>query len=61
MVCKLKKAIYSLKKSPRASLIKKKKIPRAWFDKLSQVEFVVKFQRSQSDHSVFVCHASFGL
>ena len=46
-MCKLKKAIYGLKQSPRA-----------WFDKFSQVVFVARFRRSQADHSVFVPHSS---
>ncbi|KAL0458329.1 UNVERIFIED_CONTAM: Retrovirus-related Pol polyprotein from transposon RE1, partial [Sesamum latifolium] len=43
MVCKLKKAIYGLKQSPRA-----------WFDKFSKVINKFGFHRCQADHSVFV-------
>ncbi|KAL0393252.1 UNVERIFIED_CONTAM: Retrovirus-related Pol polyprotein from transposon RE1 [Sesamum radiatum] len=43
MVCKLKKAIYGLKQSPRA-----------WFDKSSRIIGEFGFSRCQADHSVFV-------
>ncbi|KAL0339266.1 UNVERIFIED_CONTAM: Retrovirus-related Pol polyprotein from transposon RE1 [Sesamum angustifolium] len=43
MVCKLKKAIYDLKQSPRA-----------WFDKFSRIIDEFGFSRCQADHSVFV-------
>ncbi|KAK4383286.1 Retrovirus-related Pol polyprotein from transposon TNT 1-94 [Sesamum angolense] len=43
MVCKLKKAIYGLKQSPRA-----------WFDKFSRIIGEFGFSRCQADHSVFV-------
>ncbi|KAI5337174.1 hypothetical protein L3X38_016443 [Prunus dulcis] len=43
MVCKLHKAIYGLKQSPRA-----------WYAKLSSVLESVKFQRSFADSSLFV-------
>ncbi|KAL0301601.1 UNVERIFIED_CONTAM: Retrovirus-related Pol polyprotein from transposon RE1 [Sesamum radiatum] len=43
MVCKLKKAIYGLKQSPRA-----------WFDKFSRIIGEFGFSRCQADYSVFV-------
>ncbi|KAL0368883.1 UNVERIFIED_CONTAM: Retrovirus-related Pol polyprotein from transposon RE1 [Sesamum calycinum] len=43
MVCKLKKAIYGLKQSPKA-----------WFDKFSRIIGEFGFSRCQVDHSVFV-------
>ncbi|KAK4407439.1 Retrovirus-related Pol polyprotein from transposon RE1 [Sesamum angolense] len=43
MECKLKKAIYGLKQSPRA-----------WFDKFSRIIGEFGFSRCQADHSVFV-------
>ncbi|KAL0393052.1 UNVERIFIED_CONTAM: Retrovirus-related Pol polyprotein from transposon RE2 [Sesamum radiatum] len=43
MVCKLKKAIYGLKQSPRA-----------WFDKFSCIIDEFGFSRCQADHSIFV-------
>lgn len=43
MVCRLKKAIYGLKQSPRA-----------WFDKFSTVVSAYGLKRTTSDHSVFV-------
>ena len=43
MVCRLKKAIYGLKQSPRA-----------WFDKFSTVASAYGLKRTTSDHSVFV-------
>ncbi|KAL0370961.1 UNVERIFIED_CONTAM: Retrovirus-related Pol polyprotein from transposon RE2 [Sesamum angustifolium] len=43
MVCKLKKAIYGLKQSPRA-----------WFDKFCRIIGEFGFSRCQADHSVFV-------
>ncbi|KAL0419427.1 UNVERIFIED_CONTAM: Retrovirus-related Pol polyprotein from transposon RE2 [Sesamum radiatum] len=43
MVCKLKKAIYGLKQSPRA-----------WFDKFNRIIGEFGFSRCQADHSVFV-------
>lgn len=44
-VCKLKKAIYGLKQSPRA-----------WCDKFSRVVGDYGMRRTVSDHSIFVCH-----
>ena len=44
-VCRLKKAIYSLKESPRA-----------WFEKFNITIFGISFHRCHSDHSVFVRH-----
>ena len=49
-VCKLKKAIYGLKQSPRV-----------WFDKFCQVVNKIRFRCSKSDHSIFVKQTSFGL
>ncbi|KAK4403222.1 Retrovirus-related Pol polyprotein from transposon RE2 [Sesamum angolense] len=43
IVCKLKKAIYGLKQSPRA-----------WFDKFSRIIGEFGFSRCQADHLVFV-------
>lgn len=43
MVCRLKKAIYGLKQSPRA-----------WFDKFSTVVSAYGLKRTTSDHSVFI-------
>lgn len=40
-VCKLKKAIYGLKRSPQT-----------WFDKLSQILIAFGFCRSNVDHSI---------
>ena len=48
-VCKLKKAIYGLKQSPRAQ-----------FDKFCQVVNKIGFRCSKSDHSIFVKQTSFG-
>jgi hypothetical protein len=42
-ICRLRKAIYSIKQSPRA-----------WFQRLSEALVVVGLQRSSSDHSLFV-------
>ena len=49
LVCRLQKALYGLKQSPRA-----------WFDRFSAVVLGYGFQRSTSDHSVFVRHSSNG-
>ena len=49
LVCRLRKALYGLKQSPRA-----------WFDRFSAVVLACGFQRSTSDHSVFVRHSSTG-
>ena len=49
-VCKLKKAIYGLKQSPRA-----------WFEKFSTAISGVGFKRCQSDHSVFIRRTTSGL
>jgi len=42
-VCRLKKAIYGLKQSPRA-----------WFEKVNIIISVIDFYRCHSDHSVFI-------
>jgi len=47
-VCRVKKAIYGLKQSPRA-----------WFKKFSMVISGIKFTRCHSDHSVFVHRTKF--
>uniref|UniRef100_A0A2N9F358 Uncharacterized protein n=1 Tax=Fagus sylvatica TaxID=28930 RepID=A0A2N9F358_FAGSY len=49
LVCRLQKTLYGLKQSPRA-----------WFDRFSAVVLGYGFQRSTSDHSVFVRHSSNG-
>ena len=49
-VCKLKKAIYGLKQSPRA-----------WFDKFSQVASSYGLKQTSSDHSVFVRQCDKGI
>ncbi|KAK8951402.1 hypothetical protein KSP39_PZI004749 [Platanthera zijinensis] len=49
-VCRLKKAIYGLKQSPRA-----------WFDKFSDIVTAVGFARSSADHSLFIRKTSLGL
>lgn len=43
LVCKLQKAIYGLKQSPRT-----------WFEKFSQVLLTHNLSRCHSDHSMFV-------
>ncbi|KAL2329865.1 hypothetical protein Fmac_017446 [Flemingia macrophylla] len=47
LVCKLRRSLYGLKKSPRA-----------WFGKFSHVLGEFGMIRSESDHSVFYCHTS---
>lgn len=42
-ICKLKRAIYGLKQSPRA-----------WFSKFAQVLLQFGFKQAQSDHTLFV-------
>jgi len=49
LVCRLRKALYGLKQSPCA-----------WFDRFSVVVLGNGFQRSSSDHLVFVHHSSTG-
>ena len=49
LVCRLQKALYGLKQSPRA-----------WFDRFSAVVLGYGFQRSTSNHSVFIRHSSNG-
>ena len=48
-VCRLNKAIYGLKQSPRA-----------WFERFSRVVQDYGFTRSSSDHSVFTLHKQIG-
>jgi len=48
-VCRLRKAIYDLKQSPRA-----------WFEKFSMVIFGIGFARCHSDHSMFVRRIKYG-
>ena len=48
-VCRLRKAIYGLKQSPRA-----------WFEKFSMVISGIKFAHCHSDHSVFVRRTKYG-
>jgi len=48
-VCRLRKAIYGLKKSSRA-----------WLEKSSLVISDIGFARYHSDHSVFICHTKSG-
>ena len=43
MICHLRKAIYSLKQSPRA-----------WFNKFSSIVMATSFQICAVDHSVFI-------
>ena len=50
LVCRLKKAIYGLKQSPRA-----------WFDKLSGVLNSFGFNTCHSDHSMFVKYTNVGV
>ena len=49
-VCCLKKAIYGLKKSPRA-----------WFEKFSLTIFGIAFRRCHLDHSVFIRRTRSGI
>lgn len=42
-VCKLNKAIYGLKQTPRV-----------WFDKLKNTLYSMKFQSAKSDNSLFI-------
>ena len=49
MVCKLKKALYGFKQSPRA-----------WFGRLTKVMIALGYKQSQGDHSLFVRHFDSG-
>jgi hypothetical protein len=49
LACRLQKPLYGLKQSPRA-----------WFDRFSAVVLGYGFQRSTSNHSVFIRHSSNG-
>lgn len=48
-VCKLKKALYSLKQSPRA-----------WFERFSRAMQRFGYKQSQADHTLFIKHHSQG-
>lgn len=48
-VCKLKKSLYELKRSPRA-----------WFDRFSRVPKTHHYLQCQTDHTLFVRHTSEG-
>ena len=48
-VCKLKKAFYGLKQSPRA-----------WFSRFSKVMKVLVYKQRQRDHTLFVRHSNSG-
>ncbi|WMV34161.1 hypothetical protein MTR67_027546 [Solanum verrucosum] len=50
MVCRLRRAFYDLKQSPRA-----------WFGKFSMVIQEFGMVRSEADHSMFYCHSALGL
>lgn len=50
LVCRLRKALYRLKQSPRA-----------WFDRFSTILLAYGFKQSTSDHSVFVHQSSAGV
>jgi len=45
-VCKVKKALYRLKQSPRA-----------WFGILTQVMISISYQQSHGDHTLFIKHS----
>ena len=49
-VCRLRKAIYDLKQSPRA-----------WFQKLFEVMSRFGFNRSAADHTLFIKKTSSGI
>ena len=49
-VCRLRKSLYSLKRSPRA-----------WFSKFNQVVETCGMQKSKSDHSVFYKNSNSGI
>jgi hypothetical protein len=49
MVCKLKKALYGLKKSQHA-----------WFERFTKVMLVLGYKQSQGDHTLFVKHCDSG-
>ena len=48
-VCKLKKALYELKQSPRA-----------WFGRFAKVMIAMGYKQSQEDHTLFVKHSNSG-
>ena len=48
-VCKLKKALYGLKKSPRA-----------WFGRFAKVMKESGYKQSQGDHTLFIKHSAAG-
>ena len=49
IVCKLKKALYRLKQSPRA-----------WFGRFARVMITMEYRQSQGDHTLFIKHSSSG-
>ena len=49
LVCRLRKALYGLKQSPHS-----------WFDRFSSIVVAYGFNRSNSDHSLFVRHSHLG-
>jgi len=48
-VCKLKKALYALKQSPRA-----------WFERFTQAMVSLGYRQSQGDHTLFIKHSQNG-
>ena len=48
-VCRLKKALYGLKKSPRA-----------WFGRFAKVMIANGYKQSQRDHTLFIKHSISG-
>lgn len=49
MVCKLKKALYGLKLSPRA-----------WFGRFTKIMTTLGYKQSQGDHTLFLRHSKLG-
>nr|KYP51528.1 Retrovirus-related Pol polyprotein from transposon TNT 1-94 [Cajanus cajan] len=49
IVCKLKKALYGSKQSPRA-----------WFGRFTKVMTSLKYKLSQGDHALFIKHSDLG-
>ena len=47
IVCKLKKVVYGLKKSPQA-----------WFSRFARVIITMGYRQSQGDHTLFIKHSS---
>ena len=48
-VCKLKKALYELKQSPRV-----------WFGRFSKAMTIMGYNQSQGDHTLFINHSKLG-